>query len=152
MKLTLAIFGSLGFVLAAAGCACVVPVRTTTPAAMLPRPAEPAAPVVVATTVPTEVAPVVVEAVQLDYIVRPGDSLWKIAGKRKVLGDSMLWPILFQDNRAQTADPDLIEVGQRLQYSQTNDRRRTDTATREAEETPLYVPHSTVRHNLPISY
>jgi len=50
------------------------------------------------------------------YVVKKGDSLWKIAAKGKVMGDAFRWPLLFKANRDQIADPDLIEPKQDLNY------------------------------------
>ena len=44
------------------------------------------------------------------HVVRPGESLWAIAGS--VYGDPTLWPAIAQANHL--PDPDFIEVGQRL--------------------------------------
>jgi hypothetical protein len=86
------------------------------------------------------------------YMVRKGDSLWKIAGKQQVLGDSMLWPIIYEDNRDQITDPDLIEVKQDLVYRQRIDEVEREEALQKAKDTPLYVPHTMVRHPLPLKY
>lgn len=43
------------------------------------------------------------------YIVRSGDSLWKITKDHHV--DPMLWPNLWKANAPQVKDPDLIEPG-----------------------------------------
>lgn len=43
-------------------------------------------------------------------VVQPGNSLWRIA--RSVLGDGTRYTILFQANREQIGDPDLIYPGQ----------------------------------------
>jgi nucleoid-associated protein YgaU len=48
------------------------------------------------------------------YQVVRGDSLWSIAGKPRVYGDSLLWPLLFRSNREQIKDADLIFPGQSL--------------------------------------
>jgi nucleoid-associated protein YgaU len=44
--------------------------------------------------------------------VRPGDTLSTIARDQGVAGD---WQALWANNRATVADPDMIQVGQRLQ-------------------------------------
>jgi nucleoid-associated protein YgaU len=46
------------------------------------------------------------------YVVQPGDSLSKIA--KEVLGDASRWPEIFEANKDQIKDPNLIHPGQEL--------------------------------------
>ncbi len=46
------------------------------------------------------------------YTVKPGDSLSKIA--KEVWGDMKRWPEIFEANRDQIKDPNMIKVGQKL--------------------------------------
>jgi nucleoid-associated protein YgaU len=46
------------------------------------------------------------------YVVQPGDSLSKIAKEK--LGDAARWPEIFELNKDQIKDPNLIHVGQKL--------------------------------------
>lgn len=46
--------------------------------------------------------------------VRAGESLFTIAAERKVFGDALLWPLLYQANRDQIKDPRKIYPGQEL--------------------------------------
>jgi nucleoid-associated protein YgaU len=46
------------------------------------------------------------------YVVKSGDSLSKIA--KEVLGDAGRWPEIFEANKDQIKDPNLIHVGQEL--------------------------------------
>jgi nucleoid-associated protein YgaU len=46
------------------------------------------------------------------YVVKAGDSLSKIA--KEVLGDARRWPEIFEANKDQIKDPNLIRVGQEL--------------------------------------
>jgi nucleoid-associated protein YgaU len=46
------------------------------------------------------------------YVVQPGDSLSKIA--KELLGDAARWPEIFELNKDQIEDPNLIHVGQEL--------------------------------------
>jgi len=46
------------------------------------------------------------------YVVQPGDSLSKIAKEK--YGDMMRWSEIFEANKDQIADPNIIQVGQRL--------------------------------------
>ncbi|HTA16432.1 MAG TPA: LysM peptidoglycan-binding domain-containing protein [bacterium] len=110
----------------------------------------------VATMVPTDVptpVPVVMVTPAAEwgtYSVASGDTLWSIAGKSDVLGDSMLWPILFKANRDEIADPDLIQADQVLKYPSNPSTAQKDEAIREAEETPPYVQHTEPRKSLPM--
>jgi nucleoid-associated protein YgaU len=88
----------------------------------------------------------------LHYVVQKGDNLWAISAKSDVLGNSMLWPILYKSNRDAIADPDLIEAGQQLDYVATSDAQETTWALSEAGRTPAYVSHTEVRKNLDMNY
>jgi nucleoid-associated protein YgaU len=46
------------------------------------------------------------------YVVQSGDSLSKIA--KELLGDAARWPEIFELNKDQIEDPNLIRVGQEL--------------------------------------
>lgn len=46
------------------------------------------------------------------YVVQPGDSLSKIA--KELLGDATRWSEIFELNKDQIEDPNLIHVGQEL--------------------------------------
>jgi nucleoid-associated protein YgaU len=46
------------------------------------------------------------------HVVRPGESLWRIAAT--ATGDPALWPLLYRANRDQIKDPSLLYPGQRL--------------------------------------
>ncbi|MDL2236694.1 5'-nucleotidase C-terminal domain-containing protein [Christensenellaceae bacterium OttesenSCG-928-K19] len=47
------------------------------------------------------------------YTVQKGDSLWAIA--KSQLGDAYRWPEIYQLNKEQIADPDLIDIGWQLE-------------------------------------
>ena len=53
------------------------------------------------------------EAAKKTYVVKPGDSLSKIA--KEQLGNASRWPEIFELNKDQIKDPNLIRVGQELQ-------------------------------------
>ena len=46
--------------------------------------------------------------------VMPGDCLWKLAGLPWVYNNPLMWPKLYEANKDQIKDPDLIYPGQRL--------------------------------------
>lgn len=52
------------------------------------------------------------EAQEIMYTVVRGDHLWGIAGKQEHFGNSFAWPVLYQSNRDQIKDPDLIYPNQ----------------------------------------
>ena len=46
--------------------------------------------------------------------VKPGDNLWRIAGYWEVYGDRLQWEKLYEANRDQLRDPNMLRVGQVL--------------------------------------
>ncbi|MCA1798127.1 MAG: LysM peptidoglycan-binding domain-containing protein [Xanthomonadaceae bacterium] len=48
------------------------------------------------------------------YRVVGGDSLWRIAGRGEVYGNSYQWPLLYKENAAKIQDADLIHPNQEL--------------------------------------
>lgn len=86
------------------------------------------------------------------YAVQKGDSLWRISGKKRVLGDPFRWPLLFRDNRDQIQDPDLIEVDQKLRFNKHYTDLEIEEAVKKAKDTPRYTPHVGPRKELPVSY
>jgi len=49
-----------------------------------------------------------------NYVVQRGDYLWRIAGMDKIYQASKFWPLIYDANRNQIDDPDLIYPGQDL--------------------------------------
>jgi murein DD-endopeptidase MepM/ murein hydrolase activator NlpD len=60
----------------------------------------------------TDLEPVTLPANNKKYLVLPGDSLWKIAKKFYGVGDA--WPKIYEANRLQIANPNLIRAFQVL--------------------------------------
>ncbi len=86
------------------------------------------------------------------YRVHRGDSLWRIAGKRKIYANSFEWPLLFIANRDQLQDPDLINPGQVLKVRRDNGSDAVSEAIQKAKDTPRFAPHTGPREKLPIDY
>lgn len=74
-------------------------------------------------------------ALAAEYVVAPGDSLWRIA--QRTLGRGARWRELYEANAAIIRDPSLIYVGQRLIIPDAQEAPAPDTA---AETTPANVP------------
>jgi hypothetical protein len=49
-----------------------------------------------------------------NYVVQRGDHLWGIAGMSKIYDASKFWPLIYDANRGQINDPDLIFPNQNL--------------------------------------
>lgn len=49
------------------------------------------------------------------YVVKPGDSLWRISGLEEVLGRATDWSRLYEANRGLISNPDRIYPGQEIQ-------------------------------------
>ncbi len=101
---------------------------------------------------PTPVAAAAKPATGAKYVVKSGDSLWKIAGRSKVLGDPFRWPLIFKANRDQITDPDFIEPSQDLSYKKSYTKEEIEDAVKKAQMTPPYEPHKQPRKVLPIQY
>src|SRR5262245_22753136 len=100
---------------------------------------------------PTPV-PTVAAASGAKYVVKNGDSLWKIAGKSKVMGDPFRWPLIFKANRDQIVDPDFIEPRQDLSYKKSYSQDEIADAVKKAQLTPPFEPRKQPRKVLPIQY
>lgn len=90
--------------------------------------------------------------VKAQYVVKPGDSLWKIAAKGKVLGDPFRWPLIFKANRDQIQDPDFIEARQDLSFKKNYTKEEIQDAVKKAQLTPPFEPRKQPRKVLPIQY
>jgi nucleoid-associated protein YgaU len=123
--------------LAAAGCAKKTQVK--------PEPT----PMPAATAVPEVKAP---KSTTKSYVVKKGDSLWKISARKGTLGDAFRWPLLFKANRDQIQDPDFIEPKQDLAFKKSYSKDEIADAVKKAELTPPFEPHKQPRKVLPIQY
>jgi len=50
-----------------------------------------------------------------NYLVKPGDSLWRISGRADVLGRSAEWRRIYEANRDRIQNPDRIYPGQEIE-------------------------------------
>lgn len=86
------------------------------------------------------------------YRVSKGDSLWRIAGKSSIYGDSFHWPLIFIANREKIQDPDLIQPKWNLKIKRNLAQDEIANAVQKAKDTPRYEPHTAPRKRLPIDY
>jgi LysM repeat protein len=75
------------------------------------------------------------------YTVKKHDTLWAIAGKPSIYGDSFEWPLIFKTNRDQIMDPDLIYPEQTLKIKKDCVPGEISEAKKIAAETPKYNRH-----------
>ncbi len=60
----------------------------------------------------------------VNYTVVKGDYLWKIAKKDKFYGNGFAWPVIYNANRDQIKDPDLIYPKQVFKIPSLNDEEK----------------------------
>ena len=87
---------------------------------------------------PVALAPAPTPDGSRSYVVKKDDTLWDIAGKDSVRGDSAQWPLIFDANTDQILDPDVIYPGQRLEYKRYYTENEIDAAEETAGRTPPY--------------
>jgi len=64
-----------------------------------------------------EVSTMVIDTKKTDvviWVVKKGDCLWNISGDTTVLSDPFKWPLIYNANKDQIKDPDLIYPGQKF--------------------------------------
>jgi len=86
------------------------------------------------------------------YTVVKHDTLWAIAGKNSIYGDSFEWPLIFKANRDAIKDPDLIYPRQNFTIEKGLSDSDVSQAKKLASKTPKFAPHSEPRQTLPIDY
>lgn len=69
------------------------------------------------------------QAAKSTYTVVKGDSLWRIAGKSTVYGNSMEWPLIFKANADSIKHADLIYPNQNLNVMTNPLKTDVDSAT-----------------------
>lgn len=81
------------------------------------------------------------EEVKEYYTVIKGDCLWKIAGKEEIYNDPFMWPIIYDANRAQIKDPNLIYPNQKFLIPRSGiSLEKIKSARRRAGAPPPYTP------------
>lgn len=74
------------------------------------------------------------------YTIMAGESLFTIAGKKKVYGDALLWPLIYKANRDQIKDPQQIYPGQRLTIPRDVSEQEMEAARNTARESTIFQP------------
>ncbi len=87
-------------------------------------------------------APVVEEkpAIKTSHTVVKGECLWKIAGYEDVYGDPFQWPLIYDANRDQIKNPDLIYPGQVLTIPRDVALEKVKEARKRAGAPKPYLP------------
>jgi len=67
------------------------------------------------------------------YIVKRGDSLWKIAAEKKIYGNPYLWPILYKYNIETIYNPDIIQQDFALKIKKNPDATEKELAVRKSK-------------------
>jgi nucleoid-associated protein YgaU len=98
---------------------------------------------------PTEAAP---KTEVLHYTVVPHDTLWDIAGRSKMYGDSFQWPLIFKANRDKIQDPDLIYPKQDFEVQKNIPSDAVSEARKLSSETPKYKKHAKPVKKLSVDY
>lgn len=70
--------------------------------------------------------------------VAPGETLFTLAGRRDIYGDSLLWPLLYKANRDQIKDPQEIFAGQIFTIPRDKSVQEQNAARDEARKSPLF--------------
>ena len=79
------------------------------------------------------------EGYVVNYTVRQDDSLSGISNKDRVYGDWQMWPLIYDANRSQINDPDLIHPGQQFDVPQdATAEQRVDAQMRGAAKHAPY--------------
>jgi LysM repeat protein len=81
------------------------------------------------------------QAAKSTYTVMHGDSLWRIAGKSEVYGNSMEWPLIFKNNADTIKHADLIYPKQDLNVVSNPLKTDVDSATWYAQHRGAWKNH-----------
>ncbi|MEW5806882.1 MAG: LysM peptidoglycan-binding domain-containing protein [Acidobacteriota bacterium] len=67
------------------------------------------------------------------WVVRQGESLWKISSNVEIYGDPFMWPLIFWANRSQIKDPNIIYYGQNLKIPRNFKKEEMEEAIKRAK-------------------
>lgn len=70
--------------------------------------------------------------------VAEGETLFSLAGRKDIYGDSLLWPLIYKANRDQIKDPAQIYKGQIFTIPRDKSNQEEEAARREAVESGLF--------------
>jgi nucleoid-associated protein YgaU len=87
------------------------------------------------------------QAAKSTYTVMRGDSLWRIAGKSDVYGNSMEWPLIFKNNADSIKHADLIYPKQDLNVVSNPMKSDVDSATWYAQHRGAWKNHKADRRD-----
>ena len=77
-----------------------------------------------------------------NYTVQKGDTLSGISNKDQIYGDWKMWPLIYDANRSQITDPDLVYPNQQLGIPRDYTMKDADQARQRAnEKSPPYLFH-----------
>ena len=88
----------------------------------------------------------------VEYTVKKHDTLWDIAGRSSMYGDSFQWPLIFKSNRDKIQDPDLIYPKQNFEIHKNIAVEQVKEARSLSSKTPKYKKHSKPSSKLPVDY
>ncbi len=72
------------------------------------------------------------------YVVREGETLWTIAARRAVYGESLLWPLIYKANRDQIKDPQQIFPNQVLNIPRDVPEEEKEAAREKARRSRIF--------------
>jgi len=87
------------------------------------------------------------QAAKSTYTVMRGDSLWRIAGKSEVYGNSMEWPLIFKNNADSIKHADMIYPKQDLNVVSNPLKTDVDSATWYAQHRGTWKNHKADRRD-----
>lgn len=77
---------------------------------------------------------------KVEYTVKPGDTLYSIAGKPNTLGRPILWPLVADENAGTIRDPHLIQPDQVIVVRRNYSPEEAEKARKKATETLYQRP------------
>jgi hypothetical protein len=86
-----------------------------------------------------ELSPEKVEEVvgKVEYTVKPGESLYRITGRKEHLSDPNLWPLVYDTNKELIRNPNLIQPGQEIIIRRNYSAEQAKSAKKKSVVAPL---------------